>query len=493
MMKRKALWSFILAFLLALPIIGTALAAAPPPPHSSYGTVTVNGANLPDGTQVTAWINGTQYATATTQTWNGDSVYAIDVPGDDPDTPGVIEGGVAGDTITFQIDGQDADQTATWASGSSAELNLTVPGGQIDADFTCTPVSGAAPLEVTCTDESTGNITGWSWDFGDGTTSTDQNPAAHTYNANGNYTVSLTVTGPDGSDTESKTDYISLSDINTALTCEDVVVYPNGTIAVSLMAQGTDVYGLQTTVDVSDPALVDLLDSTFGDFFDQPIAMASNQKDPITDSWLGGASQQNPNGPVSGSGRFATLLYKANGSIGNVTLTITPIFSDRDGATIPSEVSSCTLTIQPFGDIASTVTYQGRNDHAAIDVIAAGPSAKSTTTNTSGAFTLDQLPDGTTYQVTADAQSYLPACTTATVTVVSGQTTALPNTQLRGGDLNDDLIINIGDATRLSANFNNPASADIPADINADATINIGDWSILQGNYDLAGCQTWPN
>ncbi len=174
-------------------------------------------------------------------------------------------------------------------------------------------------------------------------------------------------------------------------------------------------------------------------------------------------------------------------------MTITPIFSDRDGATIPSSVSSCTLAIQPFGDAASTVTYQGRSDHANIDVIAAGPAAKSTTTNTSGAFMLDQLPDGTTYQVTADAQSYLPACTTATVAVASGQTTTLPNTQLRGGDLNDDLIINIGDATRLSANFNNPASADIPADINADATINIGDWSILQGNYDLAGCQSWPS
>ncbi len=493
MMKRKALWSFILAFLLALPIMGTAL-AAPPPPHSSYGTVKVNGTNVTNGT-ITAWINGTQYGTVATQMWNGDSVYSIDVPGDDSDTPDIIEGGVAGDTIIFKIDGQEAEQTATWASGTSSELNLTA-GGEIDAKFICTPLSGAAPLEVTCEDESTGNITGWSWDLGDGTTSTDQNPAAHTYNANGSYTVSLTVMGPDGSDTETKVDYISLSNGNVddaGLICDDAVVYPNGTVAVSLMAQGIDVYGLQTTVEVSDPALVDLLDSTFGDFFTQPIAMASNQKDPITDSWLGGASQQNPNGPVSGSGRFATLLYRANGNIGDVTLTINSIFSDRDGTTIPSQVSTCALTIQPFGDIAGLVAYQGRNNHAAIDVTAAGPSAKNTTTNTSGAFTLEQLPDGTTYQVTVDAQSYLPTCTTATIAVVSGQTTTLPNTKLRGGDLDDNLIINIGDATRLSANFNNPASADIPADINADGTINIGDWSILQGNYDLAGCQTWPN
>ncbi len=280
MMKRKALWSFILAFLLALPIIGTALAAPPILPAGYLGTVTVNGANVADGTKVTAWINGTQYVSADTQMYNGESWYSLDVPGDDPNTTDVVEGALPTDTITFKIDGQDADQTATWAAGTSTELDLTVDDDEIDAKFTCTPVSGAAPLEVTCIDESTGNITGWSWNFGDGTTSTDQNPAAHTYSANGSYTVSLTVTGADGSDTESKTGYISVSDDgdDASLICKDVAVYPNGTIAVLLEAQGTDVYGLQTTVDVDNPALVDLLDTTFGDFFTQPIAMASNQK-----------------------------------------------------------------------------------------------------------------------------------------------------------------------------------------------------------------------
>jgi PKD repeat protein len=65
-------------------------------------------------------------------------------------------------------------------------------------------------VAVTCTDSSTGGPTAWAWDFGDGTTSSDQNPPAHTYNADGSYTVALTVTGPNGSDTESKVDYISV-------------------------------------------------------------------------------------------------------------------------------------------------------------------------------------------------------------------------------------------------------------------------------------------
>jgi PKD repeat protein len=78
------------------------------------------------------------------------------------------------------------------------------------ANFSGTPTSGAAPLNVTFTDASTGSITSRSWSFGDGGTSTATSPS-HSYAAAGSYTVSLTVTGPGGSDTETKTDYIVVS------------------------------------------------------------------------------------------------------------------------------------------------------------------------------------------------------------------------------------------------------------------------------------------
>jgi PKD repeat protein len=54
-------------------------------------------------------------------------------------------------------------------------------------------------LEVTFTNKST-NATSYSWDFGDGETSTEENPV-HTYEAYGEFTVNLSVTGPGGSDT----------------------------------------------------------------------------------------------------------------------------------------------------------------------------------------------------------------------------------------------------------------------------------------------------
>jgi PKD repeat protein len=79
------------------------------------------------------------------------------------------------------------------------------------ADFSGQPVSGEMPLNVQFTDESTGEINQWQWDFGDGETSTLQNPS-HTYSQAGDYTVSLEVIGTGGTDSNQKQDYIQVSE-----------------------------------------------------------------------------------------------------------------------------------------------------------------------------------------------------------------------------------------------------------------------------------------
>lgn len=61
------------------------------------------------------------------------------------------------------------------------------------ASFSADQTSGSAPLTVRFTDTSTGNPTSWKWEFGDGTSSNDQNPT-HTYSGPGEYTVALTTT-----------------------------------------------------------------------------------------------------------------------------------------------------------------------------------------------------------------------------------------------------------------------------------------------------------
>ncbi len=60
-----------------------------------------------------------------------------------------------------------------------------------------TPVSGCPPLSVSFSDNTAGSVSGCSWTFGDGGTSTDCDPA-HVYAAAGTYDVTLTVTMANG-------------------------------------------------------------------------------------------------------------------------------------------------------------------------------------------------------------------------------------------------------------------------------------------------------
>ena len=68
------------------------------------------------------------------------------------------------------------------------------------ANFNANPTSGPAPLSVRFTDRSQ-NATGWNWNFGDGNTSIAKNPI-NTYSKAGNYTVTLTVSNENGTNSK---------------------------------------------------------------------------------------------------------------------------------------------------------------------------------------------------------------------------------------------------------------------------------------------------
>ncbi|MFH1701609.1 MAG: PKD domain-containing protein [Candidatus Zixiibacteriota bacterium] len=76
------------------------------------------------------------------------------------------------------------------------------------ADFTTDITEGCEGATVSFTDQSMYADTR-EWNFGDGTTSADQNPT-HSYSSSGTYTVSLTVTNECGQDTETKLEYITI-------------------------------------------------------------------------------------------------------------------------------------------------------------------------------------------------------------------------------------------------------------------------------------------
>ncbi|AKB37165.1 cell surface protein [Methanosarcina siciliae C2J] len=136
------------------------------------------------------------------------------------------------------VDSAEQNPIYTYASAGTYAVNLTVsnavgsdsevktdyitvsesstPEPEPVAEFTADVTSGTAPLTVNFTDQSTESPTSWAWDFeNDGVVdSTEQNPS-YTYESAGNYTVNLTVANTAGSDSEVKTDYITVSESST--------------------------------------------------------------------------------------------------------------------------------------------------------------------------------------------------------------------------------------------------------------------------------------
>jgi len=150
-------------------------------PTSGYLPLTVNFTDLTTGTPTTwSWDFG-DGSTSTSQ--NPSHIYTA---------PG---------TYTVEL-------TASNLSSTSTETKTAyVTVYNVEADFSGTPLLSYAPLTVIFTNSSLGSPTSWLWNFGDGNTSTDQNPV-HIYSTWGLFTVSLTAYKINNSNTETKIGYV---------------------------------------------------------------------------------------------------------------------------------------------------------------------------------------------------------------------------------------------------------------------------------------------
>ncbi len=82
----------------------------------------------------------------------------------------------------------------------------------VSAGFSAAPLMGDSPLTVNFTNLS-GGAESYSWDFGDGATSTESDPS-HTYTSDGVYSVTLVAQNAGGdSDTTTKTDYVTVGEM----------------------------------------------------------------------------------------------------------------------------------------------------------------------------------------------------------------------------------------------------------------------------------------
>lgn len=108
--------------------------------------------------------------------------------------------------------------------------NLIYSDFQADVTFTCDTV-----LTVQFTDSSTG-ATAWQWDVdSDGTIDYTTQTVTHTYTGAGNYDVTLVITGPNGTDTRVKMDYISVGTGVAMPYLEDFEAFPTNTNGTGLL------------------------------------------------------------------------------------------------------------------------------------------------------------------------------------------------------------------------------------------------------------------
>jgi len=216
--------------------------------NSSYdGIVTAAFYSLnPDGTlkwKYNAQPGGTTIGADGTIYYGGDNLYAFNSDGTVKWTYQVPSKVVGSSTIV-------ADGTLYFGSdiGIVYAFRDLVPV----ANFTAAPVSGVTPLTVQFTDLSTAVPTSWSWDFGDGGTSSDQNPV-HIYTNPGNYNVSLNVNNMEGADTIIKNNYITVADITPPTVSNSLGGGTYGTAQTAVLTSDDPTATIYYTSDTTDP------------------------------------------------------------------------------------------------------------------------------------------------------------------------------------------------------------------------------------------------
>ncbi len=231
------------------------------------------------------------------------------------------------------------------------------------ASFTAN-VTSSCTGTISFSDQSSSTPTSWSWNFGDATTSTVQNPT-HTYTANGTYTVSLTATNALGNNTYTRTSYITIS-MPTAPTAVGDTVCNSGSLVLNATGSGT----LKWYSSASSNAVLGT-----GPTYTTPVISTSTTyyvKDSV------------PGLPIHG-GKADTVGGAANLTNQNRYL----IFDCTTAMTL--------VSVKVYASVTGTRTFELRNSTGTVLA-----SAAVNITSTSGAFTVPlnfSVPVGTSLQL----------------------------------------------------------------------------------------------
>ena len=300
--------------------------------------------------------------------------------------------------------------TGTCGSATSTAATLTV-NPPPTTDFTATSTSGCSPLTVIFTDASNGNgraITGWTWDFGDTTTYSGQTPPVHIYSSPGTYTVKLTVTTSCGSNTMTKTGYITAQGSTADFTATPTSGCSPLTVTFTNAAQGIGVTITKWEWDFNGDGTVDRTDTTAPSPFAYTYNTPGTYTAKLTTTSSCGTNTMTKTGYVTSYGPPAAD-FTATPTSGCSPLTVTfTNTSNGNGRTI-------TGWTWDFGD---TTTYSGQTPPAHIYSSPGTYTVKLTVTSACGTNTMTKAGYITSYGLPAADFTATPTsgCSPLTVT-----------------------------------------------------------------------------
>ena len=233
------------------------------------------------------------------------------------------------DSTSFQQNPSHTYQTAgvytvsltvcrPWACDTETKMDYITVYEKLNADFIANPLSGSVPLAVGFTDKSSGNVTNWSWNFGDGKTSNQQNPT-HIYQNEGEYTVSLTISANSSNDNETKENFIKVTELLQSLTVSipDTQAASEETIWIPIRVNdlsGLDIISYQGKLTFNPEIIIAKGASSLG-------TISSVFNDPFVNLQNSGVLLFGGFGvyPLEGAGDLVNLVFDVVGNIGDST------------------------------------------------------------------------------------------------------------------------------------------------------------------------------
>lgn len=265
-----------------------------------------------------------------------------------------------------------------------------------------------------------------------------------------------------------------------------------------------DLYGYQFEL-VYDPNLVTASGTLINTFFDASNPDLSRTPWNADCSSTPGvcrfaSSKVAPGDAVTGAGVVAAVAFTGQ-TMGEFDLAVRDSFlSDRDGISISHASAPLRLTVCGIAAVSGQIRLQGRAtpiDPGRIrltDLDGRFGEVAATFDAADGSYTVENvrvMPGGSTYQIEASHSLYLSNRTSGVL--AAGQYSGI-DTRLRGGDANNNGVIDIEDLACIGGAFGGlPAACGETgsSDINADGVVNIFDLVLAGGNYPLGSPLPW--